>query len=724
MAYERFIRSIGRGCVPAIAVLAALLWATAGPAPRIEAQSRGGPMTDGTVTFGYTGAAQQWTVPPGVTQATFDLYGAQGGSGYNLGFAFPGGTGGRATATLPLTPGDTITIMVGGKGRDYDNSPNSGFACSGRQPQGGFNGGADSGDSDCGQGGGGASDVRIGGTDLAHRMLVAGGGGGASINFVCNHAGAGGGLTGGSADCDGGGSGGNQTGSSGSGQLGFGGKGATCPGLLCVIGGGGGGGYYGGGGGGHGLGGGGGSGFGPAGTDFQNGVREGHGGIIISFLAGPVLTGLNPNGGPVAGGTVVTLTGLNLTSIAATAVDFGGRVATNVHCASATTCTATSPAGTGTVNVTVVNDHGTSNALPFTYIAGPTLTSLSPSSGPGAGGTTVTIVGAGFIPRQTSVQFGTVPATGVSCSSTTQCTAVSPAGSGTVNVVVETPGGISSAQPFTYIAPPTLTNVSPNVGPAAGGAGVTLSGANLNSPQVIVAFGSAPATNVHCSSATTCTATSPAGMGTVNVTVTTPGGTSNALPYTYVGKPVLTSLSPSAGPAAGGTVVTLNGTNLGGSSIFVTFGSQRATQVSCARSTLCTATSPPGSGTVDVLFENAGGFSNALSFTYRDAPTLTSLSPVQGPAAGGTVVTIQGSGFSPAGGATTVTFGGAAATNVSCSSSTQCSATSPPGQGAVDVRVTVGGQSSAPNPQARFTYQPPLAPPGPGRPPPAAVQGR
>ena len=59
--------------------------------------------------FGYTGAAQTWTVPPGITSGSFDAFGAQGGIG---GGAFgggqgPGGLGGKATATLPLTPGSS-----------------------------------------------------------------------------------------------------------------------------------------------------------------------------------------------------------------------------------------------------------------------------------------------------------------------------------------------------------------------------------------------------------------------------------------------------------------------------------------------------------------------------------------------------------------------------------------------------------------------------------------
>jgi hypothetical protein len=62
----------------------------------------------------HTGGAQTWTVPAGVTEATFDVYGAQGGSGY---VAFDAaGKGGRATATIAVTPGETFQINVGGRG--------------------------------------------------------------------------------------------------------------------------------------------------------------------------------------------------------------------------------------------------------------------------------------------------------------------------------------------------------------------------------------------------------------------------------------------------------------------------------------------------------------------------------------------------------------------------------------------------------------------------------
>ena len=136
-------------------------------------------------TFNYTGTAVTWTVPAGVTTATFDLYGAAGGS-YAIGS--PGGVGGKGghvQASVDLTPGDTLNLRVGGQGEDAFVAP-SPFVGT-LTAEGGFNGGGDNSigcSSDCGGlnmggAGGGASDVRTGGDGIADRLLVAGGGGGA-----------------------------------------------------------------------------------------------------------------------------------------------------------------------------------------------------------------------------------------------------------------------------------------------------------------------------------------------------------------------------------------------------------------------------------------------------------------------------------------------------------------------------------------------------------------
>ncbi|MBG8555546.1 glycine-rich protein [Hymenobacter guriensis] len=132
------------------------------------------------VTFGFTGASQTWTVPPNVTSVQVDIAGARGRTIDNCSNCYRGGRGGRVQATLAVTPGQVLTIEVGGD-RGYNPST--------LYQEGGYNGGGRGSEP-----GGGATDIRIGGTALTNRVLVAGGGGGSGYYA---RGGPGGGLVGG-----------------------------------------------------------------------------------------------------------------------------------------------------------------------------------------------------------------------------------------------------------------------------------------------------------------------------------------------------------------------------------------------------------------------------------------------------------------------------------------------------------------------------------------------
>jgi len=194
-----------------------------------------------------------------------------------------------------------------------------------------------------------------------------------------------------------------------------------------------------------------------------------------------------------------------------------------------------------TDNFNTASSTTQSIALSGTGIAStPTVTSVSPASGPAAGGTSVTITGTNFT-GATGVNFGGVAATSVTVISATSITATSPAGAvGAIDVTVTTPGGTSatsSADAYTYAAKPTVTSVSPNSGSTSGGTVVTITGTNFTGTTG-VNFGSTAATNITVVSATSITATSPAGaVGAIDVTVATAGGTSatsTADQFTYI----------------------------------------------------------------------------------------------------------------------------------------------------------------------------------------------
>ena len=183
-----------------------------------------------TITFAYSGDYYAWTLPNGITSIDVSLSGAQGGSGSS-----PGGKGGVVAGTLSVSPGATIYVYVGG--------------------QNGWNGGGSGGTggpvSYNSSSGGGASDIRIGGTALTDRKVVAGGGGGAGRGNCSTQQGGGGGYPGGLGGVGGTVNSGNNGGTNGGGVNGTYYGGTSC--TWSTYGGGGGGQNGGGGAGGYGT---------------------------------------------------------------------------------------------------------------------------------------------------------------------------------------------------------------------------------------------------------------------------------------------------------------------------------------------------------------------------------------------------------------------------------------------------------------------------------------
>lgn len=176
--------------------------------------------------------------------------------------------------------------------------------------------------------------------------------------------------------------------------------------------------------------------------------------------APPVLTSVDPTGGPLAGGTEITITGSGFEEPGAgtTTVTVGGEPATGVTVMSDTEITATTPAGTtaGLVDIVVANDNGADTlANGFEYFAEPTVTAVVPDTGPTAGGTAVTITGTGFQENgagDPTVLIGAAEATGVVVVSDTEITATTPPSDpGNVDVTVTNANGSDSlADGFTY----------------------------------------------------------------------------------------------------------------------------------------------------------------------------------------------------------------------------------------------------------------------------------
>jgi hypothetical protein len=242
----------------------------------------------------------------------------------------------------------------------------------------------------------------------------------------------------------------------------------------------------------------------------------------------PTVTRLSPASGPIKGGTLVTVYGTDLTG--ASAVDFGSDPGTHVTVVNNDELTVSAPAGSAAVDVTVTTPGGTSAVSSedrYTYVPLPTVNALTPTSGPASGGTVVTVYGINFV-EPSSVRFGTDAGTHVTIVNSGELKVTAPAGSGTVNVTVATPGGtstVSGNDRYSYFARPIVNGISPASGRKSGGTVVTVYGINFGGPAAVW-FGTDPGTHVTIVNSGELKVISPAGIGTVNVTVATPGGTS------------------------------------------------------------------------------------------------------------------------------------------------------------------------------------------------------
>ena len=262
---------------------------------------------------------------------------------------------------------------------------------------------------------------------------------------------------------------------------------------------------------------------------------------------------------------------------------------------------------------------------------------------------------------------------------------------------------------------PYVTALSPSSGSTGGGTKVTITGKNFGGATG-VKFGLAPATSFELVSAEEITATAPpGGSGTVAVTVTTGGETSAvglASQYTYGSSPSASGIEPAEGPSAGGTAVKISGSNLAEATA-VKFGETEAQGFTVTSAGSITAIAPAGTGTVGVTVQTrfgttaAGGAEQYKYTATGPPPAVSKLSAKRGPAAGGTALTITGSGFTAV---SAVDFGNAAAQSFTVRSPELIVVESaPPGTaGTQNVTVTTPFGTSPASKHATFKYENPV----------------
>ena len=429
--------------------------------------------------------------------------------------------------------------------------------------------------------------------------------------------------------------------------------------------------------------------------------------IAYTYVAPPGVTSISPPSGALAGGTSVTITGTAFQ--AGATVTFGGTAATSVTVVSATSIRATTPAhAVGVVNIVVTNpdtQFGTCTAC-YTYNPLPTVTSVAPPSGSQGGGAHVTITGTGFL-TGAAVTFGGNAATSVVVVSSISITAITPAHApAAVNVVVtntDTQSGTCTSC-YTFNTAPGVTSATPPNGALAGNTAVTITGTGFLAPASAT-FGGTAATNCTVVSSTSITCTTPAhAAGVVPVVVTNGDGQMGTCPscYTYNPLPTITSFTPPGSNPAGGTTVTITGTGflLG---VTVTFAGKAATVVSSTTTTITVTTPANPAGSAAVVVTNTDGQFVNGTFTYEAAPSPSSVAPTNGTQAGGTAVTITGTGFIAG---ATVTFGGTAATNVIVVNPTTITATTPAHSSGNNLPVVVTNPDTQTGSCNCYTYNP------------------
>lgn len=443
----------------------------------------------------------------------------------------------------------------------------------------------------------------------------------------------------------------------------------------------------------------------------------------------PTITNVAPTEGSSLGGTALTITGTGYTEpgVGVHTVLIGGNPCTDVVVNSDTEITCTSPAGTpgATEDVQVTNNNGTDTlSSAYSYHPVPTLTDVSPAAGTPLGGTEITLTGTGFTANGASGTTVTIDGnacTSISVNSDTEIVCDTPAGTAgsTFDVVVSNSNGVATdTDAWSYHANPTLTGSAPGLGPSTGYTGAILSGTgfqNNDAGTPTITIDGNPCTSVVVNSDVLITCDIPAGTAgvTFDIVLTNANGTATLTNgWIYAAVPTITDVSPSAGPKDGGTEITITGTgfqNQNPGTNSVTIDGNACTSVVVDSDTQITCDTPAGTAgsTFDVVLSNDNGSDTLTNgWSYHAEPTVTVVNPGSGPEAGGTPITITGTGFQnndP--GTNTVTIGGTAATGVSVVSDTSITCTTPAGTEG-DVDVVVSNDNGTGTLVDGFTYNP------------------
>ncbi len=437
---------------------------------------------------------------------------------------------------------------------------------------------------------------------------------------------------------------------------------------------------------------------------------------FLYFVDPPVLYGVEPASGPLAGGTDVKVHGAHLAPGASLLI--GGKPCTGAKVADdgkSATCTVPAGKDPGAADLSVTNPDGQFGFLPgaYTYLGAPKapeLDKVDPDTGDLEGGY-LAVVSGKHIKADTKVFFGATEAS-VSANSDGALAVTVPkaAKAGAVDVVLKTTGfadaTLQDGFSYTEQGPPKLTEVVPAAGPTTGGIVVLVKGANLR-PGSQVMFGDKAAKTAYVTGPSGIAVLLPKGAeGSVDVVLKTDGFPDVKLKAGFEYKKAgdngpqnlmaIGKVSPASGPTTGGHWAILEGAQLPvDAKVF--FGGKKAADVVFVAADIITARVPKAdkAGPVDVTVQDPSTLLEATlkdAYTYYDPkdakqakPKLSSIKPAIGPSIGGTMALLTGEAFKPG---ALVFVAGRPGSDVTVVDAKYSSFRTPPGKpGAADVMI-------------------------------------
>lgn len=422
-----------------------------------------------------------------------------------------------------------------------------------------------------------------------------------------------------------------------------------------------------------------------------NGQEFSYSAMNVSVYGTPIVSSLSPSSGPVAGGTQVCITGANFSVGSHVVCRFGASLVGATHALGSRPhllrCVAppTTLSATLVLEVSLNGQNFTASGAFFVYYQPPVPASLRPAAGPELGGTSVFIIGERLHCMLATCTYSRVRLVYAN-TTTTLPVVVSPAIStgevavedfapahslgftapllpvGAVRVRISLNAQQYSAAPGLRLSAyphPSLTSISPSCGPTLGNTSVWLTGPRLSDGSHyscdFVGRTSAQLVNGTLLASTLVGCTSPSSVTPVSrpleLTLNGQQYTSDGVQWTYTHAPRLSSVQPVSGSAAGGVALTIHGAGLSsGCELLCDFSSRyivNATWDEASATLRCITPRVPQLRAlhVDVSLNGQQYTADGVTFAVFDEPTVDDVRPVSSPLAGGTTITLRGTGF-------------------------------------------------------------------------------